>query len=135
MPVPGATSIPKNIMAPLQNPIARCLKGISDEKIIIKPDLNNLNLDFHVDTAFAGYWNPADPEDPSEVKSGTGFLLRFVGMPILWKSNVQDFIGLSTKESEYIAPSTAMHGLIYARALLFYTYAKSPWLMVRGFQL
>jgi len=104
--------------------IARYLKGTADEGMIIKPDLMNLNLDCHVDADFAGNWNPADPEDPSAVKSRTGFLLTFAGVPILWKSKIQDCIALSTMESEYIALSTAMRSLIHSRALLFDICAK-----------
>ena len=98
--------------------IARYIKGTLDEGLIIKPDLKNLSLDCHVDADYAGNWNLADPEDPSGVRSRTGFLLTFAGVPLLWKSVLQSCTALSTMESEYIALSTAMRSLVYMRALL-----------------
>ena len=89
-----------------------------DEGLIIKPDLSNLAIDCAVDADFAGNWNPKDAEDPSGVKSRTGFLLTFGGVPLLWKSKMQDCIALSTMESEYIALSTAMRSLVHVRALM-----------------
>ena len=98
--------------------IARYIKGTLDEGLIFEPDRRNLTLDCHVDADLAGAWNPKDPEDPNGVKSRTGFLLTFGGVPLLWKSKLQDCIALSTMESEYIALSTAMRSLIHVRALL-----------------
>jgi len=98
--------------------IARYLKGTLDEGIIFKPNSAALALDCHVDADFAGLWNPQDPEEPSGVKSRTGFLLTFADVPLLWKSKLQDCIALSTMESKYIALSTAMRSLIHVRALL-----------------
>ena len=104
--------------------IARYLKQSLDEGVILKPDLNNLTVDCHVDADFAGNWNISDPEDPNGVKSRTGFLLTFGGVPLLWKSRVQDHIALSTMESEYIALSTAMRSLVHVRALLNHICAR-----------
>ena len=86
--------------------------------MILKPDFNDLSLDCHVDADLAGNWNPSDPEDPNGVRSRTGYLLTFAGVPLLWKSKMQDCIALSTMESEYIALSTAMRSLVHVRALL-----------------
>ena len=98
--------------------IARYIKGTLDEGIIFKPDFHNLAIDCHVDADLAGGWNLKDPEDPNGVKSRTGFLLTFAGVPLLWKSKLQDCIALSTMESEYIALSTAMRSLVHVRALM-----------------
>ena len=95
----------------------RYIKGTVDEGLIIKPNLDNLAIDCHVDADFAGNWDKNDPEDPSSVKSRTGFLITFADVPLVWKSKVQDHIALSTMESEYIALSTAMRSLLFIRAL------------------
>ena len=95
----------------------RYIKGTADEGIIIRPNLDNLAIDCHVDADFAGNWDKSDPEDPSCVKSRTGFLITFADVPLIWKSKVQDHIALSTMESEYIALSTAMRTLVFIRAL------------------
>ena len=93
------------------------IKGTAEEGIIIRPNLNNLAIDCHVDADFAGNWDKNDPEDPSCVKSRTGFLITFADVPLIWKSKVQDHIALSTMESEYIALSTAMRTLVFIKAL------------------
>ena len=98
--------------------IARYIKGTEEQGIILRPDLDNLAIDCHVDADFAGNWNLNDPDDPNGVKSRTGFLLTFAGVPILAKSKIQDCIALSTMESEYIALSTAMRSLVQVRALM-----------------
>ena len=77
-----------------------------------------LALDCAVDADYAGDWNLKDPDDPAGVKSRTGFLILFAGVPLLWKSLKQDHVSLSTMESEYIALSTAMRSLVHVRALL-----------------
>ena len=98
--------------------IARYIVATMGEGIIFKPDFDRVALDCHVDADFAGNWNINDPEDPTGVKSRTGFLLTFAGVPVLWKSRPQLCIALSTMESEYIALSTAMRSLVHVRALL-----------------
>ena len=99
--------------------IGRYLKGSVEEGILMKPDLSNLSVDLHCDADFSGNWNLHDPNDPNGVKSRTGFLLTFAGVPLLWKSTLQPLIALSTMESEYIALSTGMRSLVHVRALLF----------------
>ena len=97
--------------------LGRYIKGTIEEGLIIRPNLDNLAIDCHVDADFAGNWDKTDPEDPSSVKSRTGFLITFADVPLVWKSKVQDHIALSTMESEYIALSTAMRTLLFIRAL------------------
>ena len=80
--------------------IGRYLKFCLNEGIIRKPDLDNLAIDLHVDTNFAGSWDLKDPEDASGVKSRTGFLLTFAGVLLLWKSTLKSLIALSSQESE-----------------------------------
>ena len=97
--------------------LVKYVKGTCEEGLIIKPNLDNLSIDCHVDADFAGNWDKSDPEDPHSVKSRTGFLVTFADVPLVWKSKVQDHIALSTMESEYIALSTAMRTLLFIRAL------------------
>ncbi len=97
--------------------LVRYIKGTAEDGLIIKPNLDNLAIDCHVDADFAGNWDKSDPEDPSSVKSRTGYLITFADVPLVWKSKVQDHIALSTMESEYIALSTAMRTLLFIRAL------------------
>ena len=44
--------------------------------------------------------------------SRTGYVIQFMGCPIVWVSKLQSEIALSTTEVEYIALSQAMRGII-----------------------
>ncbi len=98
--------------------IGRYLKGTLDQGLIIDPK-GPLSLDCWVDADFAGNYTAKENDDPSTVRSRTGFVITLGTVPVLWKSNIQTEIALSTMESEYIALSTAMRKLIQLRALLF----------------
>ena len=74
-------------------------------------------LDLHADADFTGLWNSEDIQDPTCVKSRTGYLLTLGGSPLLWASKLQPLIALATLESEYISLSTGMRELIPARRL------------------
>ena len=78
-----------------------------------------LSLDSWVDADHVGNHNANENDDPSTVRSRTGFVVTLGTVPVLWKSNVQTEIALSTVESECIALSTGMRKLIQLRALLF----------------
>ena len=73
--------------------------------MIIKPD-PTLKLDRFVD--FAGLWNYEDQQDSSSEKSRTGFIITLGGTPVLWISQLQSEIALSTMEADYIALSSVM---------------------------
>jgi hypothetical protein len=94
------------------------LKGCLDDGLIIRRQ-DNLSLDCHCDSDFAGNYIKTDNDDPASVRSRTGFLITFGTVPILWKSKIQTEIALSSMEAEYIALSTAMRSLIHLRSLLF----------------
>jgi len=89
------------------------LKQTRTEGLILEPDLTNgLKLDCYVDADFAGQWGYEDKNDPSCMKSRTGFIIFMSECPILWVSKLQSEIATSTMESEYIALSTAMRDLL-----------------------
>jgi len=62
--------------------IARYLKGTKDKGMIINPDSNMLRFDLYVDTDLAGFFSAENKHDPIIVKSRTGVLLNFGGVPI-----------------------------------------------------
>ena len=72
----------------------------------------DLKLDLYVDADFAGLWNAESPDDPTCVKSRTGYVITLGNVPLIWASKLQTEIALSTTESEYIAASTAMRQLL-----------------------
>ena len=76
------------------------------------------NIDCYVDADFVGLYNHEDLQDPSSVKSRTGYVIMVGGCPIIWSSKLQTEITLSTMESEYVACSTACRALIPLRELV-----------------
>jgi hypothetical protein len=57
-------------------------------------------------------------EDPSTAKSRTGYVITYLGCPLLWASRLQTVFALSTAEAEYIALSTALRDVIPMMDLL-----------------
>ena len=91
--------------------IARYLKGTRDKGLLFKPT-EELNLELHADADWAGLWNAELPDDPTCVKSRTGYLITLCGVPVTWSSKLQTEIATSTMHSEYIALSTGMRELL-----------------------
>lgn len=91
--------------------IGRYLKGTRENGLILKPD-DALEIELFVDADFAGLHGYEDPEDPTSVKSRTGYVICIAKCPVLWVSRLQTETALSTMMAEYIALSTAMRDLI-----------------------
>ncbi len=68
--------------------IARYLALTKDRGIVYKPD-KSLGLECFVHTDFAGGWSQADADNPDNVMSRTGFVIRYAGCPIGWCSKLQ----------------------------------------------
>lgn len=111
------THSPKHSHAIAVKRILRYLNSTKDKGMTLKPTAS-LTIDCFVDADFAGLWKAEDDQDPLCVKSHTGFLITFMGCPLLWTSKLQSQIALSTMEAEYIALSQAMHELIGFRGIL-----------------
>lgn len=108
---------PKQSHAKAVKRIIRYLKGTKDKGMTFSPTSEYL-VDCYVDADFAGLWGIEYDQDPVSVKSRTGYLIMFMGCPLLWASKLQTQIALSTMEAEYIALSTAMRELIAIREVL-----------------
>ena len=91
--------------------IGRYLKLTRDKGIILKVN-RNLGLECYVDADFAGGWNRNDADDASTVLSRTGYVIRYMGCPLLWVSKLQTEISLSTTEAEYIALSQSLRDVL-----------------------
>jgi Reverse transcriptase (RNA-dependent DNA polymerase) len=91
--------------------IARYLKGSIDKGIIMKPTNNNFKV--YVDADFGGLWDKEmAPDHPITSKSRTGYVVTYANCPIIWASQLQSEIALSTTEAEYLALSTALRHTI-----------------------
>jgi hypothetical protein len=109
--------------------IVRYLKGTRDKGIILKPSDTHA-IDCYVDADFAGAWTHGNSHHPSSVYSRTGYTITFAGCPILWLSELQTEIALSTTESEYISLSQSLCDLIPLRHLIhklgkFFNYSSA----------
>lgn len=77
-----------------------------------------MGIDCYVDADFAGLWGFEDPQNPTCVKSRTGFVLCLAGCPIIWANKLQTDIALSTMEAEYNALSMALKELLPLKRLV-----------------
>jgi len=105
------TTCPKEEHAKAIRWLARYLKGTRDKGTILRPDKSR-GLEVYVDADFAGNWDPKEFEDPDTARSRHGYFITFAGCPIVWKSQLQTEIALSSTESEYTGLSYALREAI-----------------------
>ena len=65
-----------------------------------------------MDADFAGNWDPSEYEDCDTARSRHGYYINYAGCPILWKSQLQTEVALSSTESEYTGLSYALREAI-----------------------
>ncbi|MFM7530824.1 MAG: reverse transcriptase domain-containing protein [Nodosilinea sp.] len=98
--------------------IGRYLKGTMTEGTILRPDKSR-PLEVYVDADFAGNWEPDDAAtDRSTARSRHGYYILYGGIPIAWKSTLQQEIALSSTESEITGLSYALREAIPIISLL-----------------
>ena len=97
--------------------IGQYLKMTREKGLVLRPT-SEMGIDCYVDADFAGLWNVEDPQDPTSVKSRTGYVLCIAGCPVIWASKLQSDIALSTMEAEYNALSTALKDLLPLKRLV-----------------
>ena len=121
------THSPKQSHATAVKTIVRYLSGTASKgTIIILP--TTFGLTCFPDADFAGLFK-RDPDDsPSSAKSRSGYIIKFCNCPLLWKSQLQPTIALSTAEAEYYSLSQAMRALLPIRSTLyeFFSIVKAP---------
>jgi hypothetical protein len=84
------------------------LIGTRDKGYRILPDPNR-GVELHTDADFAGNWDPSlAGEDIDTARSRHGYVLSYAGVPIIWKSQLQTKIALSTTEAEVIGLSAVL---------------------------
>ena len=94
--------------------IGQYLRGTMDDGLILRPKPldSEFHTDIYVDADFAGGWGFEDRNDPTCVKSRTGFVIEVMGCPVFWQSKLQGCIATSTMEAEYTALSMALRAAI-----------------------
>ena len=98
--------------------LARYLKGTRDKGTVFRPDFKK-GLQVYVDADFAGNWDPDGAMvDRDTARSRHGYIIMYAGCPIVWKSQLQTEIALSSTESEYTGLSYALREAIPIMELL-----------------
>ena len=91
--------------------IARYLKEDPSKGMYLRPTGHSFEV--YADADFCGLWKTEDPTNkPVTAKSRTGYVVMYGGCPIIWASQLQSEIALSTTEAEYLALSTALRNTI-----------------------
>ena len=92
--------------------LGRYLKGTMDKGTIMRP-MSDRDLEVHVGASFCGDWDPKEAAvDRDTARSRHGYVISYAGCPLLWKSQVQTEIALSTTESKYTGLSYALRDAI-----------------------
>ena len=92
--------------------LGRYLLGTKDKGIILTPDPSK-GMEIYADADFAGAWDPKlAGEDIDTARSRHGYIITYAGVPLLWKSQMQGEIALSSTESEVIGLSAALRTAI-----------------------
>jgi len=97
--------------------LGRYLLSTREKGLILKPDLAK-SFDVYVDADFVGSWNKKLAEYSETARSRHGYVITYAGCPIVWKSQLQTEIALSTTESEYVGLSYALREAIPLMNLL-----------------
>jgi hypothetical protein len=87
------------------------LKGTVEKGLVFKPN-GTLAIDWYVDADFAGLWPNEDKDDPTCVKSRSGYVICISDCPVIWCSKLQHEIATSTMEAEYTVLSITMRELL-----------------------
>ena len=97
--------------------ICKYLKGTQNDGLILRPN-KKLKVECYADADFAGLYSAEDPEDPICVKSRTGYVITFLGGPILLVSKLQTDTALSTLHFEYVSLSQSLRDWLPIKDLL-----------------
>jgi hypothetical protein len=98
--------------------LGRYLLGTRDKGTIMRP-MSNKDLEVYVDASFCGDWDPKEAAtDRDTARSRHGYVINYAGCPLLWKSQLQTEVALSSTESEYTGLSYALRDAIPIMELL-----------------
>ena len=91
--------------------LGQYLKGTRYKGLIVRPS-NARELEVFVDVDFAGNWDKNEAWDRDTARSQHGYILSYHGCPIIWKSQMQTDIALSSTDSEYTGLSYTLREAI-----------------------
>jgi hypothetical protein len=111
------TTDPKQEHAQALRWLGRYLRETRTQGTILRP-VKGKDLEVYVDADFSGNWDPKETKDVDTARSRHGYIIMYAGCPILWKSQMQTEIALSSTESEYCGLSYALRDAIPIMELL-----------------
>jgi hypothetical protein len=98
--------------------LGRYLLKTKDQGLILRPNRDK-GMEIHCDADFAGAWDPElAGEDIDTARSRHGYIISYAGIPLVWKSQMQGEIALSSTESEFIGLSTSLRTAIPLQHIL-----------------
>ena len=97
--------------------LGRYIAATADEGLIIEPD-ESKGLEVYVDSDFAGLWDKLDTSNRDTARSRHGYIILYNKVPVIWKSQLQNEIALSTTEAEYTGLSYSLREAIPIMNLL-----------------
>ena len=74
-------------------------------------------LNGYIDADFMGLHSHEHQDNPTSAKSRTSYIINFGGCPLIWKSQLQTEVVLSTFHAEYVALSQALHEVLWIQCL------------------
>ncbi len=97
--------------------IGRYLRGTKDKGTILRPD-SSKPLEVYAVTDFAGNWDPELAwKDCPRARSRHGYYILYGGIPVAWKSTLQQEVALLSTESEITGLSYALWEAIPMREM------------------
>jgi hypothetical protein len=108
---------PKKSHATAVKTIVRYLHRTRDKGTIVTLK-KSIHVDCYVDADFGGLYRRDPDDEPSAVKSRSGWIIFLGNCPLIWKSQLMPEIALSTLEAEYQALSQSIRQVIPIRSLI-----------------
>jgi hypothetical protein len=97
--------------------LGRYLKATRTKGTILRID-ESKDMEVYVDADFSGNWDQKESQDRDTARSRHGYIIMYAGCAVLWKSQMQTEIALSSTESEYTGLSYALRDAIPIMELL-----------------
>jgi hypothetical protein len=92
--------------------LSRYLKGTKNRGLVLDPDASK-GLEVHVDASFTSDWDPKEAlKDKDTARSRHGYVISYAGCPLVWKSQLQNEVAMSTTEAEFTGLSYSLREAI-----------------------
>ena len=110
-------SSPRQTHATAVKTIVRYIYRTIDKGIVMRPT-GTPQVDCYVDADFAGLYKRETDDNVNSARSRTGYMIMLGNCPLVWKSQLQSEITLSTLEAEYSVLSSSMRMVLTIKRLL-----------------